>query len=198
MDRRADSAATAAGVDGEEAADWIGLVAQTRDDAAFDRLYCHFAPRIRAYGRRMGFSDEMADDLIQETLVSVWRHAERFDPDRGEPWPWIFTIARNLLVDMNRREAIRREVLQTAEHLPRSAPEPPLDLRQAGMDLARALGRLPAAQATVLKLALVEDCSHGEIADRLGLPLGTVKSRLRLATSRLQSGLDADGAAPQG
>lgn len=180
-------------------AEWallIEAVAVSRDRAAFARLFDHFAPRIKAYMRRAGASDGMAEDLAQETMLSVWRKADRFDPATAGASTWIFTIARNLRID-----ALRRQMRHTtgsaqisADHdlLVDGAPLPDDRVTATQMEtrVRAAMTGLSAEQARVVELSFFEDRPHGEIAKVLDLPLGTVKSRLRLAMNKLRGLLD--------
>ncbi len=165
----------------------IVAIAERGDREAFAALFSHFAPRVKSYLLRMGAGAEAAEELAQETLLTVWRRAGAFDPGRAAASTWIFTIARNLRFD-----ALRREKRPTMADDPSDAgpnPIPPDALLAALQDEARvgrAVAELPADQARVVRLAFFSDKAHSEIANELGLPLGTVKSRLRLAMGRLR------------
>ena len=173
------------------AARQILAVAAERDRAAFAALFGHFAPRVKRYLLGLGAGVGLAEDLAQETLLAVWRKAEQFDPAKAEAATWIFTIARNLRIDAVRRE--RHPEVDPDD--PLLVPAPPEDAleRLAAAErsarIVRALGTLPAEQAAVVRLAFLEDKAHREIERELGLPLGTVKSRLRLALARLRKSL---------
>jgi RNA polymerase sigma-70 factor (ECF subfamily) len=173
------------------AGDWNALlsaVGAARDRAAFEALFRHFAPRIKAYLLRLGASAAAADDLAQETMLSVWRKAVLFDPDKASAATWMFTIARNLRIDALRRE--RRPEFDPSDPTFVPDAEPPADAALAqGEDEARlreAIGNLSPEQARVVELSFFADKPHSAIARELGLPLGTVKSRLRLAISRIR------------
>jgi RNA polymerase sigma-70 factor (ECF subfamily) len=173
-----------------EMAAHILAIADRRDRAAFSALFSHFAPRVKSYLMRHGAAGDTAEDLAQETLLLVWRKAASFDPGKAEAATWIFTIARNLRIS-----AIRRE--RRPEPLPLDFDEidagPPADEALAAAEretsLREALQTLPAEQARVVELSFFEDAPHREIEARLGIPLGTVKSRLRLAMLRLRAAL---------
>ena len=168
-------------------ADLIRAIAERGDRSAFSALFEHFAPRVKAYMQRLGASPELAEELAQETLIAVWRKAAAFDPVKAAPSTWIFTIARNLRIDAARR-ARRAETADDPSDAP--APEPtPEALAAAAESEVRvqgALASLPAEQAEVVRLSFFSDKPHSEIAETLNLPLGTVKSRLRLAFGRLR------------
>lgn len=180
--------------DGFDARDLLNAIATRRDRAAFGALVDHFAPRLRAFLRRGGASEAEIDDIVQEAMLKVWRRAEQFDAKRGAASTWIFTIARNERINLLRRE-IRPELDPNDPALV-PAPEKPADeafgAAQDAVQLHAALKTLPAEQADVLHLAFFEELSHSSIAERLDLPLGTIKSRIRLAVGRLRDALETD------
>jgi RNA polymerase sigma-70 factor (ECF subfamily) len=164
-------------------------IAERRDREAFSYLFNHFAPRVKSYMMRLGAAPEAAEELAQETLLTVWRRAATFDPRRAGASTWIFTIARNLRIDLARRD--RRAPGDDAS-APVEAPARPDEALSALQDRSRigvAMANLPPEQAQVVSLAFFADKAHSEIAGELGLPLGTVKSRLRLAIARLRGAL---------
>jgi|SRR6185312_4632738 len=170
----------------------IGAVAGTRDRAAFGALFSHFAPRVKTFMLRAGANAAQAEELAQETLLTVWRKADRFDSGRATAAAWIFTIARNLRVDRLRREW--RDAAGDGE-IPEVADEAATpDIRLAGDErnarVRSAMTQLSAEQARVIELSFFQDMPHAEIARALGLPLGTVKSRIRLAMNRLRDLLE--------
>jgi len=174
---------------GRFAMDWsdcIIAIAARGDREAFASLFGHFAPRLKSFFVRSGAAPGLAEDLAQETLLMVWRKAGLFDPARAQASTWVFTIARNLRIDAKRRE---RDPQAVAEFFDSPAePMPSEHLLSAERDalVRRALTQLPAEQAEALRLSFYEDRPHSEIAGLLGLPLGTVKSRVRLAMARLR------------
>jgi len=164
----------------------ISDVAASRDRASFAALFEHFAPRVKSYLMRVGTPAALAEELAQETMLSVWRKAALFDADRASASTWIFTIARNLRIDAARRT---RDPMTIASEIEPDAPEEPFAIvaRQQSQTVIRdALQRLPAEQRQVLALSFFEERPHSEIATKLGIPLGTVKSRVRLAISKLR------------
>ena len=165
-------------------------VAQDRDQSAFAALFDHFAPRVKSYMLRLGAQAGQAEDLAQETLLTVWRKADRFDPALAGVATWVFTIARNLRIDALRRE---RPVEALAERDEDSGAPPAdalLHTEEAERGLRAALAALPEELATLLRLSFFEDHAHGDISARLGMPLGTVKSKLRRAMQRLRAVLE--------
>jgi RNA polymerase sigma-70 factor (ECF subfamily) len=164
-------------------------VAQVRDRAAFAVLFSHFAPRVKAYLLRLGASPALAEDLAQEALLSLWRKAHLFDPAKASAATWLFTIARNLRIDAIRRE--KRPELDPDDFMPAAGPaaDDGLALADDESRLRAALKDLPPDQVQVIELSFFADKPHSQIAGELGIPLGTVKSRLRLAMARLKRAL---------
>jgi len=167
----------------------IAAVATEGDRAAFSTLFSHLGPRVKAYLQRGGVGAAQAEDLTQEVFLAVWRKAAQFDPGRAGAAAWIFTIARNLKID-----ALRRGRLAAPGEDPSDQQSVPLaDQMVAAEESARslrgAIATLPEEQISILRLAFFEDLSHGEIVQKLGLPLGTIKSRLRLALTKLRRAL---------
>jgi RNA polymerase sigma-70 factor (ECF subfamily) len=163
-------------------------IATTRDKQMFARLFDYYAPRVKAYLMRHGTDSASAEELAQEAMLIVWRKAESFDPEKASAATWIYTIVRNLRIDALRK--LRRPEFDVDD--PAFVPDPPqtpdvvLQSGQLEQRVKDALRQLPEDQAVVVRLSFFEDKPHGEIAEQLSLPLGTVKSRLRLAMRRLQ------------
>jgi RNA polymerase sigma-70 factor, ECF subfamily len=170
----------------------ISAIATQQDRAAFAELFEHFAPRIKAFMQRSGASAASAEELAQETMLAVWRKAALFDPASSGAAAWIFTIARNLRIDAHRRDQ-RGGVVETSdveiEFQVDDAPQPDTQLAAAQSEerVHAALSQLSADQMRVVELSFFEEKAHAEIAQMLDIPLGTVKSRLRLAMSRLRN-----------
>lgn len=173
--------------------DLIDAVALRRDRAAFQELFRHFAPRLKAFSLRGGGSPEAAEEVAQEAMVSVWRKAGTFDRRRASATTWIYTIARNKRIDMLRRDgkpAIDADDYAMALQAPaEEAPDGVFDARQSQETLRSLIQDLPQEQRLVLEKAYYEDKTHTDIAAELNLPLGTVKSRIRLALGRLRISL---------
>jgi len=167
-------------------------VADSRDKEAFSRLFSHFAPRVKGYLMRGGATASQAEEIAQETMVTVWRKAHLFDPKKASASTWLFTIARNQRIDRIRRE--RRPEPEPDD--PAFAPDPvaqpdrEVSAQQDVNAVRRALAELPDSQREVVLLSFFEDESHSAIAERLQLPIGTVKSRIRLALKRMDMLLD--------
>lgn len=172
-------------------ADLLNLVGAKRDTAAFESLFEHFAPRIKAFMMRRGVASEVADDVAQEAMVNVWRKAHLYDSAKSAPSTWIFTISRNAHIDLVRK--LQRPELDPNDPalVPDAAPDAPtmIGAVQDADRVRNAMSHLPEEQREVLMLSFFEDKPHSEIATQLNLPLGTVKSRIRLAFTRMRTRL---------
>ena len=178
---RADRAVTAD--------DWAGHVQRIRDaqdQAAFAELFRHFAPRVKGFLMRSGTDAALAEECAQDVMATLWQKAHLFDPTRATVSTWVFTIARNRKIDALRRQ--RRPEPEELTWGPEAEPaqEDALALRQDSAALAEALAGLPDKQRELIERAYFGDLSHSEIAAETGLPLGTIKSRIRLALDRLR------------
>lgn len=170
----------------------LRAVAEKRDRAAFIALFNYFAPRLKTYLMKQGASPQNAEELVQETMLTVWRRAKSYDPDKAAASTWIFTIARNRRIDALRKRARPEPDMNDPALVPESGPDASQQIaaaEQAEM-LKDALDTLPEEQAEVLRLSYFEDLSQSRIAEKTGLPLGTVKSRMRLALKALRSQLN--------
>ena len=166
-------------------------VGECQDRDAFAKLFQHFAPRLKGYLLRLGSDAGAAEELMQETFVLIWRKAGQFDPARASASTWVFTIARNARIDAFRRDR-RPEIDLEDPALVPDPIEPPDDAvnrHQSATRLTAAMQQLSEAERAVLHLSYFEDLSHGKIAERLNIPLGTVKSRIRLAFGKLRGSL---------
>lgn len=172
-------------------ADLLQRVAASGDVEAFRKLFQAYAPRVKSYMLRQGADANTAEELAQETLLTVWRKAKLFSGQKGSATTWIFTIARNLRIDRVRREVAWQPLPEGAEETPSDEPTPDdaLAERERQERVQKALGELPADQSEVVMLSYIEGLSHSEIAERLNLPLGTVKSRMRLAYQKIREAL---------
>jgi len=169
-------------------------VGRESDKAAFSALFSYFAPRLKSFLLRLGTDMQTAEELAQEAMIMVWRRAETFDPAQAGASTWIFTIARNKRIDRLRRDG--RPLPDMTD--PAIMPEQPemgdqaVSRREDEDKIKAALKKLPEEQAKMIFAAYYEEKSHREIAEDSGLPLGTVKSRIRLALSRLRRQIDED------
>lgn len=180
--------------DNDELADLVELVARTRDRQAFIRLFDHYAPRINSYLMRLGTENGVAEELTQEVMVTLWRKAELFDRTKSSVGTWLFRIARNRRIDALRRDRLSDVDQNDPAFLP-SSPEDADTIIDTGRreDRVRlAIRTLPPEQHQLVDLAFFKGLSHSQIAEETGLPLGTVKSRIRLAFTRLRRIIEAD------
>lgn len=168
---------------------WAECIAAIRDSQskqAFAVLFEHFAPRVKAFLMRSGADQGLAEECAQEVMATLWRKAHQFDPSRASAATWIFTIARNRRIDAIRKQ--RRPEPEELSWGPEQEPdqEDVLALQQESEQLTKAIAALPEKQRALIEKAYFGDLSHREIADQTGLPLGTIKSRIRLALERLR------------
>jgi RNA polymerase sigma factor (sigma-70 family) len=184
--------ATANAAGAEELAAWLDAVARNQDRDAFARLHRHFAPKLASWMGRAGLSPTQVEDIVQDCMVAVWRKAPLYDPAHGAVSSWIFAIARNLRVDHSRRKA-NREMLPLNDWddvSDETDGETRLLAAESEAQVRRALEQLPHEQKLVLIQAYFADKRQSAIAEELGVPLGTVKSRLRLALAKLRALLE--------
>lgn len=188
-----DDGALRSGVVGQQPMDELSrltddmlAVRDSRDRAAFGRLFDHFAPRLKAMMLRGGLRDGTAEDVVQDVMLAVWHKAGQFDPHRADAAGWIYGIARNRRIDMARRRPLAQpDEMPELESLEPDAAQI-VALQQEARHLAEALARLGPEQAEALRIAYFEDVPHSRISEMTGLPLGTIKSRIRLGLERLR------------
>ena len=183
----------------DDFSDCIVRIAAQQDQAAFETLFKHFAPRLKSFFIKRGGDPALAEEITQETLVTLWKNAEQFDPAKASASTWIFTIARNLSIDRF-RQARRPSFDPNDPAFIPDEEEPPdrqLERAEAEQTIRELMNSLSANEKSILMLSFYENHSHGEIAKRLGLPIGTVKSRIRLAFGKLRAALDQHSGAGQ-
>lgn len=169
----------------------IAAVAIDKDRAAFHALFEFFAPRLKGFMHRQGTDADMVEEIVQETMVNVWRKAGQFDPAKASASTWVFTIARNLRIDLLRKANRPMPDMNDPALVPDPAPRPHdvVSQEQEARRLNSVVRNLPPEQQDVLRLAFFEEKAHPEVAKELGIPLGTVKSRIRLALQRIRAEL---------
>jgi RNA polymerase sigma-70 factor, ECF subfamily len=173
-----------------DTASLIAAIAQRRCRESFAALFIRFAPKVKGYLLQMRCNEQVSEELAQETFLNIWRKAAQFDPGRANPEAWIYAIVRNLYFDVVRHER-RPSDPQFAELLyEQLTPEQQLKAVESEQLVRAAIDALPTSQAEIMRLAFFEGCTHTQIAEMLCLPLGTVKSRIRLATTQLRATLD--------
>jgi RNA polymerase sigma factor (sigma-70 family) len=169
----------------------LATIAERQDHLAFAQLFDRFAPRIETYLRRLGAEQALAEDLTQEVMLVLWRRARLYDPTRATASTWIFTIARNRFIDTVRRRPSEVEAdvyaigMQADDDTERS-----FYLTQLERHLRRAVASLPSEQKELIEQGYLRDKTQAALADAFDLPLGTVKSRQRLALDKLRRHLD--------
>lgn len=174
----------------DEWSECLVAIASSGDRAAFTRLFRHFAPLIKGFalaGSRL--SANLADELVQEVMIKVWQKSAAYDPARAAASTWIYTIARNSRTDLFRRLQKFDTPLAAEDVAPDSGSEEPFEQvqqRRNGQRVRELMATLPVDQAQILAKVYMEGKSHAETAAELDLPLGTVKSRVRLALQKLQ------------
>ena len=167
----------------------VERIGQNRDKAAFAILFKQFGPKLKSLMLRLGTNTSTAEELVQETMLSVWRKSHTFDSSKASASTWMFTIARNLRIDRFRSES--RPEFDPSD--PALIPEPELqadeqlELNNRQKYVRKCLDELPNDQREVVQLSFMQGLSHQEISDKLDIPLGTVKSRLRLSFGKLRT-----------
>lgn len=189
-DTRTDSARA----DAKRHADWLEAVAANADRDAFAQLFDHFGPRLKAYLMRIGADESMAEEVAQDVMVTLWRKAALFDRSKSSVATWLFRIARNRRIDVLRRKRAITVDTETMVIEDESLPDPveTLDEEKRQGRIRTALKQLPPEQLQLVELAFFTELSHSQISEETGLPLGTVKSRIRLAFGRLRRILEDD------
>ena len=169
-------------------ADLLVDVAERQDRDAFAELFAYYAPRVKSYLLRLGADGALAEEISQDVMVTVWRKAALFDRAQASVSTWIFRIARNRRIDLFRRSKPPELDPEAEMILPSGveAPDARIEAMETEARVRAAMKDLPEEQVLLLKLAFYEGLSHSEIAARLGAPLGTVKSRIRLAFAKMK------------
>jgi RNA polymerase sigma-70 factor (ECF subfamily) len=177
---------------GEDPETLLKRVALNRDREALSRLFALFGPRVKSMMLKLGATNSVAEDMVQETFLAVWRKAHLYSTERGAAVTWIFTIARNLRIDQFRRQSNRP--YEDLEDVSLASDEPSstviVEQREIVDRVGLALKTLTPDQQEVVRLSFIHDLPHAQIAEKIGIPLGTVKSRLRLAYERLRPMLE--------
>lgn len=183
--------ASASADENKKMATLIVLVAENRDRTAFMQIYSYFAPRVKGFLVSRGLTSHAADDVLQEVMLAIWNKAQSYNPNKAAISTWIFTIARYKYIDRLRRESRHQTDSDDLDLKPSDAPIADDDVLQDQRQNAvqAAIASLPADQQSVIFLSFIKGLAHSEIAEQLGLPLGTVKSRIRRAFARLREEL---------
>jgi RNA polymerase sigma-70 factor (ECF subfamily) len=165
---------------------WMIAVRDKRDRAAFAALFDHFAPRLKGFIMRSGTPAQQAEEIVQDVMLTIWRKAAMFDPHRAQVSAWIYQIARNRQIDIARKE--KRPVPEELKEEPGTERDASqiLGLEQEAGQLKQALAKLNPEQREIIEKAYLGELTHQEISAQTGLPLGTIKSRIRLGLERLR------------
>ena len=178
-------------------AELASAVAQRQDRAAFAVLFDHFAPRLQAFLIGLRMDQTSAEEVTQDVMMTLWHKAHLYDPQKSSLSTWLYRIARNRRIDHLRkgRLSFADDIDTIPEPADTSTPNPEAAFAVQDQEalLREAMALLPIEQLDLVKLAFFEGLSHAEVAVRTGLPLGTVKSRIRLAFTRLRRTLEASG-----
>jgi RNA polymerase sigma-70 factor (ECF subfamily) len=172
--------------------DQLKKIAVERDAAAFKDLFLTFGPKVKAMLMRQGADTDTAEEIAQDTMLAVWNKSGQFAAARGSIATWIYTIARNLRIDRIRRQVVWQDYCGLHDVAPCSSetPDDMLIREQERVRVGTALTRLPPDQFQIIKLSFIEGLSQSEISEKLNLPLGTVKSRMRLAYEKLRGAVE--------
>jgi len=170
-------------------------IAESQDIGSFKKIFEYFSPRLKSFLMKSGAEENIAEEIIQETMTIIWTKADYYDPKVASPSTWIYTIARNKKIDILRKS--RKAILEDIETAVLPAIEPKteenIEHDQKFDMIAQHLDALPKDQLDLLKMNFFEEKSHGEISELTGIPLGTVKSRIRLALEKIRGKLDKNG-----
>ena len=173
----------------------LAKVAESQDIGSFKKIFDYFSPRLKSFLMRSGADEAIAEEIIQETMTIIWTKADYYDPKMASPSTWIYTIARNKKIDILRKS--RKAILEDID----TAVLPPVESKadeniehdQKFEMITQYLDDLPEDQLNLLKMNFFEEKSHGEISEITKIPLGTVKSRIRLALEKIRGKLEQDG-----
>jgi RNA polymerase sigma-70 factor (ECF subfamily) len=170
----------------------LARISELQDREAFGEVFQHFGPRLKSFMIRKGADQPLAEELVQETMLMIWRKARLYSTEKGTVTTWIFTIARNLRIDRIRRESSQQFTDLADYDAPSDDPgsDDQMMLMEQQNKVRDALGLLPEDQRKIIQMSYIEDMTQSEIAGQLSLPLGTVKSRMRLAYRKLRAGLE--------
>ena len=168
-------------------------IGESQDRKAFAQLFAHFAPLLKSFAeasRHEGWFPGLSEDLVQEVMIKVWQKASGYKPEKASATTWIYTVARNCRIDMLRRKSNTQHLpLENEDYWHEPDEETPVSLlrqKRSEDKVQVSLAQLPKEQDEILRKVYLEGKSHAEASEELGLPLGTVKSRVRLALQKMQ------------
>jgi RNA polymerase sigma-70 factor (ECF subfamily) len=176
----------------EEMSEYLSIIAKDRCKLSFSKIFSYFAPRLRSYALKQMGNEALAMELVQDTMSNVWQKSHLFNSEKGSPSTWIFTIARNIRFDMLRKQRNRKEDVCSDDLWPILCEQTP-DANEVSLDhlvtmdeIGTLFESLPVKQRLVIEAIYIDGKSQQEVANELDIPLGTVKSRTRLALQRLK------------
>jgi RNA polymerase sigma-70 factor (ECF subfamily) len=176
----------------QEMSEYLSIVASERCKRSFSKVFSYFAPRLRSYALKQMGNEALAMELVQDTMSNVWQKSHLFNSEKGSPSTWIFTIARNIRFDMLRKQRNRKEDVCSDDLWPILCEQTP-DANEVSLDhqvtmdeIGVLFESLPEKQRLVIEAIYINGKSQQEVANELDIPLGTVKSRTRLALQRLK------------
>ena len=166
-------------------------IGESRDKVSFKKIYKYFSPRIKGYIMKLGAEESMAEEIVQETMTTIWRKSDTYDPKNAGASTWIFTIARNKRIDRLRKDGKKLSNLIDPSLQPQSEKMPDENLidKEIKAEFSLILKKISPDQAKIIKAAYYEGKTHKEISDEIKIPLGTVKSRVRLALKHIKDEL---------
>jgi len=173
----------------QQTADMLA-VRDRRDRAAFAALFDYFAPRLKGFFMRSGTTGARAEDIVQDVMLTVWRKSDQFDPTKAQVSTWVYQIAKNRQIDILRKEArplpeaLKNDAAQVTDS--DQSADQILAVEQEALQLKKAIAKLGDEQREMIEKAYLGELTHQDIKDQTGLPLGTIKSRIRLGLERLR------------
>jgi len=183
-------------IDSKTLSSWLNDIAERRDKQSFASLFKWFSPKILGFGRKQFNNPVMASELLQETMTNVWRKAHLYNPEKGAATTWVYTVMRNISFDMLRKVQANHEDTLSDDIWPlaeaQNSDEHVFADHLMDKQISQYLNRLPDNQRQIIQGVYFQDLSQEQLAKNLSIPLGTVKSRLRLALTKLRQHIGAD------
>jgi RNA polymerase sigma-70 factor (ECF subfamily) len=181
-------------------ADWAACMEKVKqkDKRSFALVFSHFSPRLKQFAYRHMGNEQIALEIVQEAMAIVWQKSALFDPGKSSLSTWIYTIARNLCFDTLRKQKGREAHIHSEDIWPNDYCPPDMvehyspETELLKQQVVKYLNLLPESQRRVVQAVYLEELPHQQVADMFDIPLGTVKSRLRLAVEKLRNSIEAD------
>jgi len=168
---------------------FIKDIAETQDRLAFSNIFNYFAPRLKSFFIKLGCSESQSEEIIQEVMISIWTKSKTYNSEKSSVSTWVYTIAKNKRIDKIRKEKkhYSSESDESLEIPIPSIQEDQVIATEISEKINNCISYLPKEQAELLKLSYFYEKTHSDIASELKIPLGTVKSRIRLALSKMKN-----------